>query len=74
MAVCGGMSTLEEHLRDIIMPVLDESLCIFEKRRCNSFTNVRVYPSIERRFLLAPRGEQRSSYPVGLCRILQLIP
>jgi len=34
------MSTLEEQLlREIIVPALDESLCIFEKRRCNSFTN-----------------------------------
>jgi len=32
-----GRSTLEEHLREIIVPALDESLCIFEKKRCNSF-------------------------------------
>jgi len=50
-----GMSTLDEHLREIIVLALDESLCIFEKRRCNSFTNACLFEHRETVFTIFAR-------------------
>lgn len=54
--VAGIVSTLEEHLREIIVLALDESLCIFEKKRCNSFTNACLSEHRETAFINSARS------------------
>lgn len=72
-----GMSTLEEHLREVIVPALDESLCSFEKRVGAVISRMRIfYPSIERdgfaRGLSRKIVRSAIDRPV-LCRISQLL-